>query len=164
MNRQRKKLDASPFLVALEAASGESYLGDPKFVEAALRQFALDAANRCRVEVDAAGAYRTDVAAAEKMADIFLGENSAYTPMLPWNSPGQIDVFVAEQVAAGLECFVLGYTPKQTMTNTFLLLTADVHSMIQCAGENSDPDGWKKNLDASLENFKNILLGISISD
>ncbi len=93
---------------------------------------------------------------AAALADIFLGKNPDYAPMIPWNSPGQIDRWLADELK---HLKVADKTPELTVANVMHWILKDMFSIANLAEEDRN---W--NIDATLENFTNVMLGISIRD
>lgn len=92
---------------------------------------------------------------AESHARIFLGENDEYQPMPGWNTPGAIDVFVAQ------ESGINETTPIYRMATLFILAFSDVMGLIQLfdRDEISESD-MREALAAGIESVATELMGI----
>lgn len=143
-------------MAALDQASKENYLGDPKVVSKLLRDFSDEALRRRASEMDDEEARICDEVQAAALADIFLGKNPDYAPMIPWNSPGQIDRWLADELK---HLKVTAETPELTVANVMHWILKDMFGFADLAEEEKN---W--NIGATLENFTNVMLGISIYD
>lgn len=143
-------------MAALDQASKENYLGDPKVVRKLLSDFSTEALRRLDSEMDDEEARICDDEQAAALADIFLGKNPAYAPMVPWNSSGQIDRWLADELK---HLKVAEKTPELTVANVMHWILKDMFSFADLTEKDRN---W--NIDATLENFTNVMLGISIYD
>ena len=143
-------------IAALNQASKENYLGDPKVVSKLLRDFSAEALRRRASGMDDEEANICDDSQAAAMADIFLGKSPDYAPMIPWNSPGQIDRWLADELK---HLKVADKTPELTVANVMHWILKDMFSFTDLTEEDRS---W--NIDATLGNFTNVMLGISIRD
>ena len=148
-------------IAALNQASKENYLGDPKVVSKLLSDFSAEALRRRASGMDDEEANICDDSQAAAMADIFLGKSPDYAPMIPWNSPGQIDRWLADELK---EEKVAAESPEMTVAKTLNCYLKHMFSIYEMP-KNGVPDGqWEWNIDATLGNFTNVMLGISIRD
>jgi hypothetical protein len=143
-------------IAALDQASKENYLGDPKVVRKLLSDFSTEALRRLVSEMDDEDARICDGEQAAALADIFLGKNPDYAPMIPWNSPGQIDRWLADELK---HLKVADKTPELTVANVMHWILKDMFGFANLAEEDRN---W--NIGATLENFTNVMMGISIRD
>ena len=144
------------FMAALDQASKENYLGDPKVVSKLLSDFSAEALRRRASGMDDEEANICDDSQAAAIADIFLGKSPDYAPMIPWNSPGQIDRWLADELK---HLKVADKTPELTVANVMHWILKDMFSF---TGLTEEDRNW--NIDATLGNFTNVMLGISIRD
>ena len=76
--------------------------------------------------------------------------------MIPWNSPGQIDRWLADELK---HLKVVDKTPELTVANVMHWILKDMFSFADLTEKDRN---W--NIDATLENFTNVMMGISIRD
>ena len=109
-------------MAALDQASKPNYLGDPEVVGNLLRKYRDMAVESRNTILDPEERLACDHGYALGMAEIFLGKSPAYAPIIPWNSPGQIDRWIASELhRPGFE----GETPEQIVANAMLCYLQD---------------------------------------
>jgi hypothetical protein len=148
-------------MAALEQASKENYLGDPKVVSKILSDFSAEALQHRASGMSAEKANFCDLGYALALADVFLGKVPNFAPMIPWNSPGQIDRWLETELR---EENVASESPEMTVAKSLNCYLKHIFSIYEMP-KNGVPDGqWEWNIDATLENFTNVMLGVSIRD
>jgi hypothetical protein len=156
--KRKKTLSAAGFSAALDQASKENYLGDPEVVGNLLRTFRDAALKRRNSEMDSEEVSVCDHGHALALADIFLGKVPSYAPMIPWNSPGQIDRWVADELhRPGFE----GQSPEHTIANAMACYLNDYFYIAKMLSQNPKPEDW---VNAEMEKIDSryvcLLLGI----
>ena len=145
--------NASGFATALEQATKPNYLGDPQVIERLLRNYVhtcllrLEQMSDNRLE-----AAKMDMADAYKIADILLGKDEDYPPVLAWNKPGIIDRWLVDQTQ------VLGDTAEERVGRTLVIYLCRMYDLlVQC--QNNPHDADQILFDAIVEEFTNVLMG-----
>jgi hypothetical protein len=156
--KKKKTPSAAGFIAALDQASKPNYLGDPEVVGNLLRKYRDAAVESRKLKMDPEERIACDHGYALAMADIFLGKVSAYAPMIPWNSPGQIDRWIASELHRhGFE----GQTPEQTVANAMACYLNDNFDLAKALAQSPKPDDWVNTEMEKIDaRYTYLLLGI----
>jgi hypothetical protein len=145
-------------VAALDQASKPNYLGDPKVVSKLLRDFSDAALRRRASGMDAEEAHLRDQGHALALADIFLGMVPAYAPIIPWNSPGQIDKWLTTEI---FWSEIAGETPELTVANAMACYLDQVYEFGKYMAHSPQSDGWlNTEIDKNIVHYTHLLLGI----
>ena len=137
--KRKKTLSAAGFSAALEQSSKPNYLGDPEVVGNLLRKYRDMAVESRNTILDPEERLACDHGYALGMAEIFLGKSPAYAPIIPWNSPGQIDRWIASELhRPGFE----GQTPEQIVANAMLCYLQDNFDLAKALVQSSKSEEW----------------------
>ena len=127
------------FMAALDQASKPNYLGDPEVVGNLLRKYRDMAVESRNTILDPEERLACDHGYALGMAEIFLGKSPAYAPIIPWNSPGQIDRWIASELhRPGFE----GETPEQIVANAMLCYLQDNFDLAKALVQSPKTEEW----------------------
>lgn len=156
--KTKKAPSAAGFMAALDQASKPDYLGDPDVVGNLLHKYRDAAVESRNTKLDPEERMACDHGYALGMADIFLGKVPAYAPIIPWNSPGQIDRWIASELhRPGFE----GETPEQIVANAMLCYLQDNFDLAKALVQSPKSDDWTN---AEMEKIDSryvcLLLGI----
>lgn len=141
---------------ALAPASGaQPYLGDWQTVNGLLRTYAHQV-----LTADHASAQDLRRAAdrgARLLARAFLGQDKRYA-VLPWNSPGQIDVYVARR------CGIQSDDPEERVAGALVRMVADLYTLAQTI-ENQQlvNEQWTGEAGDTIRRCTNLLMGMPMS-
>jgi hypothetical protein len=137
-------------------ASGVNYLGNPETVQFLIRQYAWKAIERRETVKDVDEGSKSDMADAVELAKIFLGMNPLYTPIKPWNSPGQISDWLA------LKMNQQDIDPIETVASYLIGYLCDLYNLYKqsISGEKKENWGWQ--IDATVNTAANDLMGIEL--
>lgn len=133
------------------AAKG-NYLGDPTVVGALLRTFASrvltsDYADEGELEKDVDAGSRV-------LARVLLGQDQQFGGS-PWNSPGQIDVYVARRKG------VDSSDPVERVAGALVDMITDLLALSSAVSEHAMPEGdWKWQADEVIQEHVNLFMGI----
>ena len=146
------------FIAALDQASKPNYLGDPEVVGNLLRKYRDAAVESRKSKMDPEERIVCDHGYALAMADIFLGKVPAFAPMIPWNSPGQIDRWIASELhRPGFD----GQTPEQTVANAMACYLNDFFDLANILTHSPKPDNWVNTEMEKIDaRYVHLLLGI----
>jgi hypothetical protein len=156
--KKKKAPSAAGLVAALDQASKPNYLGDPEVVGNLLRKYRDMVVESHKSKMDPEERMACDHGYALGMAEIFLGKVPAYVPMIPWNSPGQIDRWVASELhRPGFE----GQTPEQTIANAMLCSINDNFDLAKSLVQNPHSDDWTNaEMEKINARYTHLLLGI----
>jgi hypothetical protein len=145
-------------IAALDQASKPNYLGDPEVVVNLLRKYRDAVVESHKSKMDPEERMACDHGYALGMAEIFLGKAPSFAPMIPWNSPGQIDRWVASELhRPGFE----GQTPEQTIANAMLCYINDNFDLAKSLVQNPHSDNWTNaEMEKINARYTHLLLGI----
>ncbi|HAO81021.1 MAG TPA: hypothetical protein DCQ92_19040 [Verrucomicrobia subdivision 3 bacterium] len=130
---------AAGLVAALDQASKPNYLGDPEVVGNLLRKYRDMAVESRKTKMDPEERMACDHGYALGMAEIFLGKAPSFAPMIPWNSPGQIDRWIASELHhPGFE----GQTPEQTIANAILCYLQDNFDLAKAHVQSPKSEEW----------------------
>lgn len=142
------------FEAAVRLAGSENYLGSSQVVDDYLRNFATDALERNGAEgKDDHQKLDADLQACYKASRVFLGEDSAFSSVPVWNSPGHIDKFLAKELN----------TPETDPSKIIQVLFVRFLTEIYKIAKYSDlalPEQWEWQVEAAIENYRNMLIGV----
>ena len=146
------------FMAALDQASKPNYLGDPEVVGNLLRKYRDAAVESRKSKMDPEERIACDHGYALAMADIFLGKMPAYAPMIPWNSPGQIDRWIASELhRPGFE----GQTPEHTIANAMACYLNDNFDLAKALVQSPKSEEWANaEMEKIDSRYIHLLLGI----
>jgi hypothetical protein len=146
------------FVAALDQASKPNYLGDPEVVGNLLRKYRDAAVESRKSKMDPEERIACDHGYALAMADIFLGKVLAFAPMIPWNSPGQIDRWIANELhRPGFD----GQTPEQTVANAMACYLNDFFDLAKIFIHSPKPDDWVNTEMEKIDTrYVHLLLGL----
>jgi len=149
-------------IAALNQASKENYLGDPKVVSKLLRDFSAEALRRRASGMDDEEANICDNSQAAAMADIFLGKSPNYASMIPWNSPGHIDNWLATEI---FWAEIVGETSELTVANAMTCYLDQVYEFGKYFTKSPQSDETlKMEMDKNIVHYTHLLLGIPYND
>jgi hypothetical protein len=156
--KRKKTLSAAGFSAALDQASKPNYLGDPEVVGNLLQKYRDMVVESRKKKMDPEERMACDHGYALGMAEIFLGMSPSFAPIIPWNSPGQIDRWVADELhRPGFE----GETPEQTIANAMLCYINDnfdlARSLVQSPQSGERANAEMEKIDSR---YVCLLLGI----
>ena len=145
-------------MAALDQASKPNYLGDPEVVGNLLRKYRDAVVESRKSKMDPEERLACDRGYALGMADIFLGKVPTYAPMIPWNSPGQIDRWVADELhRPGFE----GQTPEQTVANAMACYLNDNFDLAKALVQSPKSEEWANaEMEKINTRYTHLLLGI----
>jgi|GEM_PF-3115904 len=143
---------------ALDQASKPNYLGDPEVVGNLLRKYRDMAVESRKTKLDPEERMACDHGYALGMAEIFLGNVPAYAPMIPWNSPGQIDRWIASELhRPGFE----GETPDQIVANAMLCYLQDNFDLAKALVQSPKSEEWANaEMEKIDSRYVHLFLGI----
>ena len=153
---------AAGLLAALDQAAKENYLGDPKVVSKLLSDFSADALQRRASAMGVEEANICDQGHALALADIFLGKVPAFAPMIPWNSPGHIDKWLANE----LYLFEIAReTAELTVANAMVCYLDQVYAIEKDMAQSPLSDEWRNTeMNKNNVHYTNLLIGIPQND
>jgi hypothetical protein len=145
-------------MAALDQASKKNYLGDPEVVGNLLRKYRDAAVESRKSKMDPEERIACDHGYALGMADIFLGKVPAFAPMIPWNSPGQIDRWVASELhRPGFE----GQSPEHTIANAMACYLNDNFDLAKAHVQSLKSEEWANaEMEKIDSRYIHLLLGI----
>jgi hypothetical protein len=145
-------------IAALDQASKPNYLGDPDVVGNILRKYRDMVVETCGPKTDPDDKRACYHGFALGMADIFLGRASAYAPMIPWNSPGQIDKWIASVFhRPGFD----SDTPEETIANALICYINDHFHVVRTCVENHKSEDWTNAEMGKVDSrYIHLMLGI----
>ena len=151
--------NSASLAAALHTAMGPNYLGDLVLVDSILRELAQAALNR-RATLPIKEAKKLNEMDFARLADAFLGNDTAnYTPMTPWNSPGQIDRYIMDALGRRL-----GWPkgrPERTLKALFNCFVKDMLALEDYAADPNVPQSnWDWQVPAIVESYRNLLIGL----
>ena len=139
---------------AILRAAQPNYLGDLTVINKLLRTYAYTCLKRRATETPVHESSKMDVSEAHDLADIFLGKNKEYQPMLPWNSAGHIDRWLNDSLE------VEGDTPQEVVARAIVTFLLEIYRITKESDENPLPGRWEKEVDAASSNFTKLFIGI----
>jgi hypothetical protein len=145
-------------VAALEQSSKPNYLGDPEVVGNLLRKYRDMAVESRKTKMDPEERMACDHGYALGMAEIFLGKMPAYAPMIPWNSPGQIDRWIASELhRPGFE----GENPEQIVANAMLCYLQDNFDLGKALVQSPQSEKWANaEMEKIDSRYVHLFLGI----
>jgi len=144
-------LDKQPGDLLLRAGD-DNYLGDPMVVEVLLRTMASNVLDERTRRLGSSAPIEEHHAVS--MAQIFLGQNSDFTPMMNWNEPGYIDEFVTENLN------INETDPLIRMKTFFIVFLIDLYNIAIYSGKPGILDEqWKPQVDALIDYYRDLLMG-----
>ncbi len=156
--KKKKAPSAAGLIAALDQASKPNYLGDPEVVGNLLRKYRDMVVESRKSKMDPEERMACDHGYALGMVEIFLGKAPSFAPMIPWNSPGQIDRWVASELhRPGFE----GQTPEQTIANAMLCYINDNFDLAKSLVQSPQSDDWTNaEMEKIIARYTHLLLGI----
>jgi hypothetical protein len=144
-------------MAALDQASKENYLGNPEVISKLLVRFVTESAQRRDSSTQAGEVERQERADAMALADIFLGRVPKFAPMIPWNSPGNIDEWIAAELK---HSDVGGETPEELLASAMIHYLHGSFRIWDLASDGMAPEEWQARFTRHIQRFIHLLLGI----
>lgn len=153
--RAQKTNDAG-LVAAFATARKDNYLGNPRCVDSLLR---VMCANLCdAIEEHVGTPVLTDKIDEfeEGAADVLLGKNPAYIPIIGWNQPGGIDVALVRELNLDPSC-----TPIQRVRlGLRQLWHGQIYKLWQMEAKGELPENTRWQMEAAFEQFTKLFMGL----
>lgn len=140
----------------LAKVAHEGFLGDYKVVQSLLRQWAFSILTSDHSDEKAV--LKNIDESARKLAQVFLGADPRY-PGNPWNSPGQIDVYVSDQARIESD------SPEERIAGALLKMIKLLYDVqLEVNKGELVHEQWEVAVDGIFEKYAHMMLGIPLPD
>lgn len=136
-------------------------LGDPNVVETILRVFVKDALDRrteyANRDIVLVQLEQLDREACLETAGIFIGSNHFFNGLPGWNEQGGLDAFLVRELN------IAETDPLLRVATTLAQLLLEMTELANYAGQEGVlEEQWDWQVDATIETFRNFMLGIPV--
>jgi hypothetical protein len=154
------KPGSSGWQSALKASTGSQYLGDRPLVNGLVRHFIADICDRYAAVCDGRStpweASQADKDECVRMAGVFCGKDTAYTPMGGWNAGGGLGRYMAKLLEELVVPDELA-EPQQALTQAFALFAHLVYQVLM--RQQDDAEQRQNEMQALADEMTKALLG-----
>jgi len=155
-NREARWGDDQVFIEVLGSLKKGNYLGDLEVINEILRYVVSDLLDRLEPVEKPSLKMMEIQRQAKQLAHVLLGKSRSFQPMIKWNEAGSIDVFCRHWLGCD------DATPEQRMEHACVLFFEEVLDVAVYASKDGVlPEQWGWQLDAIIEKYAGIFVGIS---